>query len=140
MDTPVITFFLVIVMFIFSFLMVDVDSNVQMKTDAYESVRAANQNALLDLQDKYDEYDELNTPAMVEEWLANFLSKNNIAWKEITINFVQIETDPPAYLMSVEGHKQSGYAIIKGGAANDNAIVKFSSGATIISDDEANED
>lgn len=131
MSVPIRTFFFLIMIFVFSFIMMDFNSNLRMKEDAYESVRAANQDALLDLQENYNNYEELNTAAMVERWLANFVNNEDLTWKEIQINFVQIETDPPAYLMQVKGTKKTGYAIVK-----KDAYINFHSGSTIITDDE----
>lgn len=130
METPIKTFFLLILIATFSFLMLDFNSNISMKSDTYESTRAANQNALLDLQENYDNYEELNTPAMVERWLSNFLKNENIPWKDIEISFIQIETDPPTYLMEVKGHNKANYAIVR-----KDAYVEFTSGTTLITDE-----
>ena len=130
MEAPIKAFFILILIATFSFLMLDFNSNISMKSDAYESTRAANQNALLDLQENYDNYEELNTPAMVERWLVNFLKNENIPWKDIDISFIQIENDPPTYLLEVKGHNKSKYAIV-----GKEAYVEFSSGTTLITDD-----
>lgn len=133
MEISIRLFFVVIFTFWFTFLMVDFNHNISMKHDSYESVRASNQDSLLDLQKHYDEYEELNTAVMLEEWLVNFVDNNNLSWDEIEIGFVQIETDPPLYLVNIEGYLDS-YAIV-----NKDAFVSFYSGTTILSKDKIKE-
>lgn len=134
MESPIKVFFFLIIIVLFSFLMLDFSSNISMKSDAYESTRAANQNALLDLQENYDNYEELNSPAMIERWLTNFLKNENISWKDVEIGFIQMENDPPTYLMEIKGHKKTAYAVVR-----KDAYVEFTSGTTLITDEVENE-
>lgn len=123
-----------ILIFMFTFLLFDVNKNLGLKQDAYETIRASNQNALLDLEDKYNDYEELNTPAMLEQWLVNFINNNNIKWEDIEIEFIQLETDPPLYLVGIEGYKES-YTIV-----NKRTYIRFHNGSTIISKESEDDD
>lgn len=85
MERSIIYMLLLLFTFWISFGILDVNKNQTLKQDSFETIRSANQNALLDLQDKYNDYEELNTPAMVEEWLVNFVNNNNINWEDVEI-------------------------------------------------------
>lgn len=126
MDAGIYMLGLVIILFSLVFGMFDVNLNSSMKQNLFESVRAANQDALYDLQDDYNARKVLTTASMLEAWLIDFAKSADLSYKELVINFVQIETDPPLYLVYVEGHKDK-YVVISG-----DAYASYYSGATII--------
>ena len=116
----------------FTFMTLDFEHNSNMKQSIFEATRAANQNSLYELQDKYDTYEEITTSEMLEKWLINFCNNNSLNFDKINVSFVQIETDPvPLYLVNIEGQKGA-YAIIK----NKDAIAEFYNGAMLIEKEE----
>ena len=132
MDAGIYMLGLIILLFTLVFGMFDVNVNSSMKQNLYESVRSANQNALLELEAKYQEGEELTTIEMLEEWLSEFAQNNDLSYSELKINFVQMETEPPVYLVYIEGHKDQ-YKVLGSGTMD--AFVKYHSGSTLITDD-----
>ena len=126
MDVGIYMLGLIIILFSIVFGMFDMNLNSSMKQNLFESVRSANQDALYDLQDDYNNRRVLTTEKMLEAWLIDFAKSAGLPYKELVINFVQIETDPPLYLVYVEGYKEN-YVIISG-----EAYAAYHSGATII--------
>jgi len=100
-----------------------------MKHSLFETVRAANQNSLLSLQQDYEKGKSLTTPQMLEEWISQFVTQNSLNYNSITLGFVQLETDPPLYLVTAEG-KKNNYTIIQ-----DQAYVRYTSGTLLIHDE-----
>lgn len=91
-------------------------------------LRTANQNALIEMQPDYNEYEEITDEKMLEAWLENFVKNNDLGYDEVELSFVQIETDPPLFLVTAKA-KHGNYFIAK-----KEAVVTFYSGTTIISD------
>ena len=116
----------IILLFSLVFGMFDANLNNTMKQDLYESVRAANQNALIALEQDYKNSISLTTAGMIESWLAEFALNNALDYETLRISFVQVETEPPLYLMYVEGFKDE-YVVVSG-----DAYAAFYSGTTII--------
>jgi len=108
----------------------DIYKNQQMIQSEFESNRSANQGSLLDLQEKYNNNETLTTVEMLDAWLVNFINTHGLAYEKVRLGFVQIESDPPLYLVTVEGYEED-YAIL-----GQEAYVKYTSGAMIITDDE----
>ena len=127
MDLPVIALIFVFLTFQFTFIMFDYQHNQHMKQDIFSTIRTANQNALLQLKDEYDEYKELTENGMLEAWLENFVKQNNLNFDDIELGFVQLETDPPLFLVTIEGGHGE-YGTIK-----QSALVSYINGAMIIS-------
>ena len=128
MDVSVIALIFVFLTFQFSFIMFDFQHNQNMKQDIFSNIRTANQNALLQVQNDYNEYKELTENAMLEAWLENFVKQNNLDFNDIELGFVQIETDPPLFLVTVEG-AHGDYRVI-----NKQALVSYVNGTMIISE------
>lgn len=119
---------------IFSFLLFDINKNLTIKQDAYETLRASNQNSLLDLNENYSKFKQLNTPAMLEQWLVNFINNNNIKWQDVELEFIQIETDPPLYLVGIQGYVGH-YAVI-----SKDTFIQYHSGSMIITEGDIDDD
>jgi len=108
------------------FGMFDMNLNQSMKQNLFESIRSANQNALYDVQDDYNNQEVLTTPMMLEAWLIDFAGSEDLKYKDLVINFVQLETEPPLYLVYVKGYKDK-YAVI-----SEDAYAAYYSSTTII--------
>lgn len=132
MDNPVWFLVLTFIIFTLTFASLDISNNTTIKHDTFESIRASNQNALIEIQDEYNEYKEIPTAQMLTEWITTYCNNSNVKYKDIELNFVQMETDPPTFLVSIEGDVGH-YAIVP-----KQALVSYYSGATIVSD-ESNE-
>ena len=126
MDVGVYVLGFIIILFSIVFGMFDVNLNSSMKQNLFESVRAANQNALIEMQEGYNQRDVITTPMMLDLWLCDFAKSADLEYEDLEINFVQIETEPPLYLVYVEGYKEN-YAVFAG-----DANASYFSGATII--------
>jgi len=116
----------IIVTFSLVFGMFDMNLNQSMKQNLFESIRSANQNALYDVQDDYNNQEVLTTPMMLEAWLIDFAGSEDLKYKDLVINFVQLETEPPLYLVYVKGYKDK-YAVI-----SEDAYAAYYSSTTII--------
>jgi len=119
----------IILLFSIVFGMLDVNLNSSMKQNLFESVRAANQNALLEMEEAYESREILTTTRMIETWLSEFASSEDLRYEEIKLNFIQMETDPPLYLVYAEGFNDR-YVMISA-----DAYASYFSGATIITKD-----
>jgi len=129
MDMPIRAIGLVIIVFSLIFVSLDLFKNQEMIQSEFESNRLATQGSLRDLQEKYNNNEELTSVEMLNAWLTNFVNAHGITYEKIKLGFVQIETDPPLYLVTIEGYENE-YAILK-----NEAYVQYTSGATIITDD-----
>ena len=127
MDMPVRVVGLIIIVFYLIFTSMDLFKNQEMSQSEFESNRLATQGSLRDLQEKYNNNEELSSVEMLNTWLTNFVNAHGITYEKLKLGFVQIETDPPLYLVTVEGYEDE-YAILSG-----EAYVRYTSGATIIS-------
>lgn len=127
MDMPVRVIGLVIIVFFLIFTSMDLFKNQEMIQSEFESNRLATQGSLRDLQEKYNNNEELTTVEMLNAWITNFVNAHGITYEKLKLGFVQIETDPPLYLVTIEGYEDE-YAILSG-----DAYVRYTSGATIIS-------
>ena len=127
MDMPVRVVGLIIIVFYLIFTSMDLFKNQEMIQSEFESNRLATQGSLRDLQEKYNNNEELSSVEMLNTWLTNFVNAHGITYEKLKLGFVQIETDPPLYLVTVEGYEDE-YAILSG-----EAYVRYTSGATIIS-------
>jgi len=125
---------LVIVIFIFSltFAAFDISQSAAMRHDVYESVRIANQNALLDVQEEYNTHQELTQARLIEEWIVNFLNNTGIEYSEVKLKFSYLSTEPPIFTVEIEGHAEAGYVMFNGVDAE----VKYYSSSTIITDED----
>ena len=112
----------------------DIYKNQQMQQSEFEATRSANQGSLLDLQEKYNNNETLTTVEMLNAWLINFIDTHGLAYEKVRLGFVQIEADPPLYLVTVEGYEED-YAIL-----GQEAYVRYTSGAMIISDEGENDE
>lgn len=126
MDIGVYILGCIILTFTIIFGMFDMNLNNSMKQNLFESVRATNQNALFALQDDYNNLRQLTTPRMLEEWLIAFAKNRDLSYTDLVVNFVQIENEPPLYLVYVEGYKEQ-YAIL-----SEEAYAAYYSGSTLI--------
>ena len=133
MDMPIRLIGIVCIAFSLIFMSMDIFKNQEMLQNEFESNRLATQGSLLDLQEKYNNNEELTSVEMLNAWLTNFVNAHGITYEKIKLGFVQIETDPPLYLVTVEGYKDE-YALLSG-----EAYVRYTSGATIISKEEKDE-
>ena len=134
MDMPVRLIGIVCIAFSLIFMSMDIFKNQEMLQNEFESNRLATQGSLLDLQEKYNNNEELTSVEMLNAWLTNFVNAHGISYEKLKLGFVQIETDPPLYLVTVEGYKDE-YALLSG-----EAYVRYTSGATIITKEQENED
>ena len=134
MDMPVRLIGIVCIAFSLIFMSMDIFKNQEMLQNEFESNRLATQGSLLDLQEKYNNNEELTSVEMLNAWLTNFVNAHGITYEKLKLGFVQIETDPPLYLVTVEGYKDE-YALLSG-----EAYVRYISGATIITKEQENED
>lgn len=134
MDMPVRLIGIVCIAFSLIFMSMDIFKNQEMLQNEFESNRLATQGSLLDLQEKYNNNEELTSVEMLNAWLINFVNAHGITYEKLKLGFVQIETDPPLYLVTVEGYKDE-YALLSG-----EAYVRYTSGATIITKEQENED
>jgi len=134
MDMPVRLIGIVCIAFSLIFMSMDIFKNQEMLQNEFESNRLATQGSLLDLQEKYNNNEELTSVEMLNAWLTNFVNAHGITYEKLKLGFVQIETDPPLYLVTVEGYKDE-YALLSG-----EAYVRYTSGATIITKEQENED
>ena len=133
MDMPIRLIGIVCITFSLIFMSMDIFKNQEMLQNEFESNRLATQGSLLDLQEKYNNNEELTSVEMLNAWLTNFVNAHGITYEKLKLGFVQIETDPPLYLVTVEGYKDE-YALLSG-----EAYVRYTSGATIISKEEKDE-
>jgi len=127
MDVGVYILGATVLLFSIVFGLLDFNINASMKQNLFESVRAANQNSLISLESKYGNREILTTCQMIETWLCEFASDRDLNYKEVEIDFVQVETEPPLYLVNVKGFVDK-YAIV-----SEDAYAEYFSGATIIS-------
>ena len=134
MDMPIRLIGIVCIAFSLIFMSMDIFKNQEMLQNEFESNRLATQGSLLDLQEKYNNNEELTSVEMLNAWLTNFVNAHGITYEKLKLGFVQIETDPPLYLVTVEGYKDE-YALLSG-----DAYVRYTSGATIITKEQENED
>ena len=118
---------LVVIVFTLIFASLDLFKNQEMIQSEFESNRLATQGSLRDLQEKYNNNEELSSVEMLNTWLTNFVNAHGIAYEKLKLGFVQVETDPPLYLVTVEGYEDE-YAYLSG-----EAYARYTSGATIIS-------
>ena len=132
MDMPIRLIGIVCIAFSLIFMSMDIFKNQEMLQNEFESNRLATQGSLLDLQEKYNNNEELTSVEMLNAWLTNFVNAHGITYEKLKLGFVQIETDPPLYLVTVEGYKDE-YALLSG-----EAYVRYTSGATIITKEEEN--
>ena len=130
MDMPIRLIGIVCIAFSLIFMSMDIFKNQEMLQNEFESNRLATQGSLLDLQEKYNNNEELTSVEMLNAWLTNFVNAHGITYEKLKLGFVQIETDPPLYLVTVEGYKDE-YALLSG-----EAYVRYTSGAMIISKEE----
>lgn len=132
MDVAISVLITLFLIFNISFSLLDFNHNNSMKESLFEATRAANQNALYEVQGEFDNYEEITTAEMLEKWLINFCNNNSLHYDDIELSFIQIETDPvPLFLVYVEGYKDS-YFIFK----NKDAKALLVSGAMILPDSE----
>lgn len=132
MDLAVTVLIVLFLVFSFTFGLLDFNHNSDMKDSLFHATRAANQNALYELQDQYDNYQEITTAEMLERWLINFCDNNSLHFDDIEISFVQIETEPiPLYLVYIEGYKDS-YIMFR----SNESLGRFYNGAMILPDSE----
>jgi len=120
---------MIVFIFLLVFLCFDLNRNSTMKQTEYESTRSANQGSLKGLQKKYNNYETITTAEMLEEWLVNFIDTYGLEYESVKIGFVQINSEPAYYLVTIEGYEK--YAII-----TKDAYVKYSTGAMIVTKDE----
>ena len=132
MDMPIRLIGIVCIAFSLIFMSMDIFKNQEMLQNEFESNRLATQGSLLDLQEKYNNNEELTSVEMLNAWLTNFVNAHGMTYEKLKLGFVQIETDPPLYLVTVEGYKDE-YALLSG-----EAYVRYTSGATIITKEEEN--
>ena len=124
---------LLILIFNFTLIMFDINKNQTIKQTAFETIRAANQNGLLELQENYDNFEVLDSAMMLNEWLVSFISNNSLDFQDVTIGFVEIESEPPFYVVRFEGYYDD-YAII-----SKEAYVEYTNAAMIVSDNDIDE-
>lgn len=127
MEMPIKVIGLVIIVFFLIFTSMDLFKNQEMIQAEFESNRLATQGSLKDLQEKYNNNEEISSVEMLNIWLTNFVNAHGITYEKLKLGFVQIETDPPLYLVTIEGYENE-YAILSG-----DAYARYTSGATIIS-------
>lgn len=130
MDMPVKVLGILCITLSLLFMSLDIYKNQQMIQSEFESNRSANQGSLLDLQEKYNNNETLSTVEMLNAWLVNFINTHGLAYENVRLGFVQMESDPPLYLVTIEGYEDD-YAIL-----TKDAYVRYTSGAMIITDDE----
>lgn len=109
----------------------DVNTNATTKEHMFDSIRSANQNALYDVQNDYEGGKTLSSPEMIETWLSEFAQDMDMNFEDLVVNFIQLEGEPPVYLMYVEGYKDK-YAII-----NKDVYISYINGSTIIQSEDA---
>lgn len=130
MDLAIWGLVFVTIIFSFTFASLDVQKNNQLKQDLFTAVRSANQNSLEIIQDQYDHYEEITSAQMMEEWLRSFSNNLSSGFNEIKLNFIQVQEEPPIFLVYVEG-EEGRYAILR-----DEALVEHYSGALIVQNEE----
>lgn len=130
MDLAIWGLVFVTIIFSFTFASLDVQKNNQLKQDLFTAVRSANQNSLEIIQDQYDHYEEITSAQMMEEWMRSFSNNLSSDFSEIKLNFIQVQEEPPVFLVYVEG-QEGQYAILK-----DRALVEHYSGALIVQNEE----
>ena len=101
MDLAISALIILVLIFTSTFTMLDVSRNMTIQQDIFTSLRSANQNALLDIKDDYESRDEITEARMIQEWLVNFLDNNNLNYRDVTLKFTYLSTDPPTYTVEV---------------------------------------
>lgn len=130
MDIAVWGLVFITVIFSLTFAGIDLQHNSTLKQDIFTSIRAANQNGLEVIKREYEEYEEITSAQMMEEWLRSFTDNTNIDFNELKLNFIEVQSEPPVFLVSVEG-QQGRYVVIR-----DEALARHYSGALIVQEDE----
>jgi len=104
MDLPIIFLLIVYVIFQFVFIDIDVSKNNNIKQEIFSSLRYANQNSLIEIDNEYKDYLLIDSVDMLEKWIINFCISSSRDIEKMKISFIQIESDPlPLYLVKVEG-------------------------------------
>lgn len=111
----------------------DVYLNRTMMTMNFHSNRASSQGSLYDVQDKYNNNEELTSVEMLNNWIINFIDTHGIDYEKVNLKFHRIETDPPVYIVTVEGYEDE-YTYLSG-----NAYFEYTSATTIIEEEEEDE-
>ena len=119
---------LIIISLSFSFLLalISIDKNQTLKQSSFEANRAAVQNGLFDIQNKYENFEIITEEEMLENWINNFLNNSTTPYDELDIRFLEINTEPAFYLVYVEGYLDEGALI------DHKTYVEYLSGAMII--------
>lgn len=121
--------FLTLVVGIFMVVEFDAYINRAMMTSEFNANRSATQGSLYDLQDKYNEHEELTSVEMLNSWIINFVDTHSIKYEKVELLFHKIETDPPVYMVTVKGFEND-YAYL-----DKQAYFEYLSSATIITDE-----
>ena len=116
----------IITMWLF-FMQLDMNISKQMMTSEFFSNRSSSQGSLYEIQDKYNNREEITTVEMLDNWIINFINTHGVDYEQVNLLFHQIETDPPTYLVTVEGYVDE-YAILSG-----EAYFEYTSGTSLIS-------
>lgn len=116
----------VCVIFTLMFGMLDLTKNGSANQNIFNSIRYANQNALYDVQPDYESRETLTSAQMLEVWLEEFAQNADMEYNDIVLNFAQIETEPPLYLVYAKGYKDQ-YRILTA-----EAYYEFLNGSTIL--------
>ena len=135
MDLAISALIILVLIFTSTFTMLDVSRNMTIQQDIFTSLRSANQNALLDIKDDYESRDEITEARMIQEWLVNFLDNNNLNYRDVTLKFTYLSTDPPTYTVEVEGYSEHAYIKVTGKEAK----IKYIHAATILTIDDEGE-
>ena len=135
MDLAISALIILVLIFTVTFTMLDVSRNMTIQQDIFTSLRSANQNALLDIKEDYESRDEITEARMIQEWLVNFLDNNNLNYRDVTLKFTYLSTDPPTYTVEVEGYSEHAYIKVTGKEAK----IKYINAATILTIDDEGE-
>lgn len=112
------------------FASLDIYLNRTMMTTQFYTNRASSQGGLYDVQGKYNDNETLTSVEMLNNWLIDFIDTHGIEYEKVNLKFHKIETEPPVYLVTVEGYEDE-YTYLDG-----NAYFQYTSGTTIITEDE----
>lgn len=107
----------------------DLYVNKTMMTHVFYT-RGSAQTSLYDIQDKYNNNEAITSVEMLNNWLIDFIDKQGIDYEEVRLKFHKIETEPPVYLVTVEGYEDE-YAFING-----TAYFEYTTGTTLITEEE----
>ena len=115
MSTQIHSVFLLFIISIFVFIVVDVLHMEDIRSEIFDNSRQANADVASSSIDNYNQYELVNEIDIFEMWLIDYVENSDTSFNKVELDFGVVNVDPHVILVRVVGSNE--YVYLGGDAA-----------------------